>query len=40
VQIAIREWWDYRHDQIVDEIIAPAAPSPPDAPPPPAEPAV
>jgi predicted PurR-regulated permease PerM len=35
VQIAIREWWGYRHDQTVNEIIAPAAPSPPDAPPPP-----
>ena len=38
VQIAIRDWWKYRHDQTVNEIIAPAAPSPPDAPPP-AEPA-
>ena len=24
VQIAIREWWDYRHDQTLNEIIAPA----------------
>ena len=40
VQIAIREWWQYRHDQTVNEIIAPAGPSPPDAPPPPAEPDV
>jgi predicted PurR-regulated permease PerM len=35
VQIAIREWWDYRHDQTVNQIIAPAGPSPADAPPPP-----
>jgi predicted PurR-regulated permease PerM len=34
VQIAIREWWDYRHDQTVNEIIAPTGPSPADAPPP------
>ena len=25
VQIAIREWWDYRHDQTLNELIAPAA---------------
>jgi predicted PurR-regulated permease PerM len=39
VQIAIREWWTYRHDQTVAGLIAPAGPSPPDAPaaePPPA----
>ena len=36
VQIAIREWWDYRHDRTMNEIIAPAAPkSPPDLPAPP-----
>jgi predicted PurR-regulated permease PerM len=35
VQIAIREWWAYRHDQTVSEIIAPAGPpGPADAPPP------
>ena len=34
VQIAIREWWAYRHDQTVNEIIAPAGPSPADAAPP------
>jgi predicted PurR-regulated permease PerM len=34
VQIAIREWWAYRHDQTVNEIIAPAGPNPADAPPP------
>jgi predicted PurR-regulated permease PerM len=34
VQIAIREWWDYRHDQTVNEIIAPAGPTPADTPPP------
>ena len=31
MQIAIREWWKYRHDQTVNELIAPAGPSPPDA---------
>jgi predicted PurR-regulated permease PerM len=36
VQIAIREWWDYRHDQTVNDIIAPAGPTPADTPPPPA----
>jgi predicted PurR-regulated permease PerM len=34
VQIAIREWWDYRHDQTVNDIIAPTGPSPADTPPP------
>jgi predicted PurR-regulated permease PerM len=34
VQIAIREWWAYRHDQNVNELIAPTGPSPADAPPP------
>jgi predicted PurR-regulated permease PerM len=38
VQIAIREWWDYRHDQTMNDIIAPAGPTPADTPPP--EPAV
>jgi predicted PurR-regulated permease PerM len=38
VQIAIREWWDYRHDQTVNNLIAPAGPSPAESPPP--EPAV
>jgi predicted PurR-regulated permease PerM len=28
VQIAIREWWKYRHDQTVAEIIAPEAAGP------------
>jgi predicted PurR-regulated permease PerM len=36
VQIAIREWWDYRHDQTVNDLIAPAGPTPADTPPPPA----
>jgi predicted PurR-regulated permease PerM len=35
VQIAIREWWTYRHDQAVQEIVAPDSPEPP----PPTEPA-
>lgn len=34
VQIAIREWWDYRHDQTMNDIIAPAGPTPADTPPP------
>jgi predicted PurR-regulated permease PerM len=34
VQIAIREWWAYRHDQTVNDLIAPAGPSPADTPPP------
>jgi predicted PurR-regulated permease PerM len=34
VQIAIREWWAYRHDQTVKDIIAPTGPSPADTPPP------
>jgi predicted PurR-regulated permease PerM len=34
VQIAIREWWAYRHDQTVNEIIVPTGPSPADTPPP------
>jgi predicted PurR-regulated permease PerM len=34
VQIAIREWWDYRHDQTVNDLIAPAGPTPADTPPP------
>jgi predicted PurR-regulated permease PerM len=35
VQIGIREWWDYRHDQSMNEIIAPQPPTapPPDLPP-------
>ena len=37
VQIAIREWWAYRHDQAVHELIAPGRPTPP--PPEPATPA-
>ena len=33
VQIAVREWWAYRHDENINEIIAPAAlKPPPDAP--------
>jgi predicted PurR-regulated permease PerM len=28
VQIAIREWWKYRHDQAVEEIIVPKPPPP------------
>ena len=33
VQIAVREWWAYRHDENMNEIIAPAAlKPPPDAP--------
>ena len=31
VQIAIREWWDYRHDQAVAAIVVPKAPTPPPA---------
>jgi predicted PurR-regulated permease PerM len=34
VQIAIREWWAYRHDQTVNDLIAPAGPTPADTPPP------
>jgi predicted PurR-regulated permease PerM len=34
VQIGIREWWDYRHDQTVNDLIAPAGPTPADTPPP------
>jgi predicted PurR-regulated permease PerM len=34
VQIAIREWWDYRHDQTMNDLIAPAGPTPADTPPP------
>jgi predicted PurR-regulated permease PerM len=29
VQIGIREWWDYRHDQQVSELVATVGPSPP-----------
>jgi predicted PurR-regulated permease PerM len=29
VQIAIREWWAYRHDQSMNELIAPGTPTPP-----------
>ena len=36
VQIAIREWWTFRHDQTLQEITAPAGPTDP---PPPTEPA-
>jgi predicted PurR-regulated permease PerM len=36
VQIAIREWWAFRHDQTLQEIAAPAGPKDP---PPPLEPA-
>jgi predicted PurR-regulated permease PerM len=34
VQIAIREWWDYRHDRQVHDLVAPGTPMPPpsDAP--------
>jgi predicted PurR-regulated permease PerM len=33
VQIAIREWWDYRHDRAMQDIVAPGTPLPPqDAP--------
>jgi predicted PurR-regulated permease PerM len=40
VQIAIREWWQYRHDQTVNELVAPGTPTPPpDTPPAPPEPA-
>jgi len=34
VQIGIREWWDYRHDQTVNDLIATTGPSPADTPPP------
>jgi predicted PurR-regulated permease PerM len=37
VQIAIREWWDYRHDQTMNDIIGtppPPTPTPADTPPP------
>jgi predicted PurR-regulated permease PerM len=34
VQIAIREWWAYRHDQSMNDIIAPTGPSPAGTPPP------
>ncbi|MDA0162745.1 AI-2E family transporter [Solirubrobacter ginsenosidimutans] len=34
VQIAIREWWDFRHDQTMNDIIAPAGPTAADTPPP------
>ena len=34
VQIAIREWWSYRHDQTMNDIIAPTGPTPADTPPP------
>jgi predicted PurR-regulated permease PerM len=30
-QIAIREWWTYRHDQQIQEIVAPTGPGPADA---------
>ena len=36
VQIAIREWWAYRHDQTLQDIVEPAGPKDP---PPPIEPA-
>src|SRR3954468_1582494 len=36
VPIGSREWWDYRHDQTVNDLIAPAGPTPADTPPPPA----
>ena len=36
VQIAIREWWTFRHDQTLQEIVEPAGPKDP---PPPIEPA-
>jgi predicted PurR-regulated permease PerM len=34
VQIAIREWWDFRHDQTMNDLIAPTGPTPADTPPP------
>ena len=37
VQIAIREWWEYRHDQAVAAIVVPKAPTPPPADLPPAD---
>ena len=41
VQIAIREWWDYRHDRQVADLIAPGKPlPPPDDSPPPGDPAL
>jgi predicted PurR-regulated permease PerM len=36
VQIAIREWWDFRHAQAINELVAPGTPTPPPATPPPA----
>jgi predicted PurR-regulated permease PerM len=33
-QIAIREWWAYRHDQTMNDLIAPTGPTPADTPPP------
>jgi predicted PurR-regulated permease PerM len=35
LQIAIREWWTYRHDQNVNDLIAPGTPLAPTGPPPP-----
>src|SRR3954468_3647352 len=40
VQIAIREWWDYRHDRQVNDLITPGKPlPPPDDTPSPGDPA-
>ncbi len=36
IQIAIREWWDYRHDRAVHQIVSPGSPVPPPIEPEPA----